>query len=84
MLLELTAKINLHLMHIHLESTSLRMHSSTLPYGKTWVITNDLDHLELSFPGNNFYLELNSKTCCPGFSSLCIRCLSCHALVFSL
>ncbi|KAK8574340.1 hypothetical protein V6N13_016140 [Hibiscus sabdariffa] len=35
------------------------------PWGKTFVIVNGPDHLDLSFPGNNLSRELKRSTCCP-------------------
>ena len=37
-----------------------------------------LDHRDLSFPRNNFNLELNIKTLSSSWNSLRSTCLSCH------
>ncbi|KAF8114120.1 hypothetical protein N665_0041s0009, partial [Sinapis alba] len=36
--------------------------NTTAPYDWTSLMVNDPDHLDFSFPGNNFSLELKSKT----------------------
>ncbi|KAK9033427.1 hypothetical protein V6N11_018460 [Hibiscus sabdariffa] len=36
------------------------------PWGETCVISKGPNHLDLSFPGNNFSLELKRRSCYPG------------------
>lgn len=61
-----------------------RFFTSMAPCGNNLWITNGPDHLDLSFPGNNFNLELNNNTNCPSRSSFFWICRSCHVFVCSL
>ena len=66
MLLELTAKIRLHSLPIHLKLTSRKVHQLNTTVWENLGDHNSPDHLDLSFPRNNFNLELKSNTCYPG------------------